>query len=78
VVCTRWRCTGTHRQRFLGAEPTGKKITVEGISFDRFRNGKLIENFTQWDALGLLQTLGIIPRIEFTMPKAEAERRPHA
>jgi predicted ester cyclase len=77
-VCMRWRCTGTHKQRFLGVEPTGKKIAIEGISFDRFRNGKLIETFAQWDTLGLLQALGVVPRIEFATPKAEAERRPHA
>lgn len=78
VVCMRWSCTGTHKQRFLGAEPTGKKITIEGISFDRFRHGKLIESFSQWDTLGLLQALGIVPRIDLSMPRAEAERRPHA
>jgi predicted ester cyclase len=78
VVCTRWRCTGTHKQRFMGAEPTGKKITIEGMTFDRFRNGKLIESFAQWDTLGLLQALGIVPRIDLAAPRAEAERRPHA
>lgn len=76
MVCTHWRCTGTHQQRFLGVEPTGKKITVEGISFDRFRNGKLIESFAQWDTLGLLTALGIVPRLDLGMPKGGAERRP--
>jgi len=78
VVCMHWRITGTHQKRFLGVEPTGKKITIEGISFDRFRNGKLIEVFSQWDTLGLLQALGVVPRIDLAMPKVEAERRPHA
>jgi predicted ester cyclase len=79
VVCMRWRCAGTNQKPFLGVEPTGKKIAVEGISFDRFRNGKLIESFTQWDTLGLLQGLGVVPRIELGTPKAAAtERRPHA
>jgi predicted ester cyclase len=78
VVCMRWRCTGTHKKRLLGVEPTGKKITLEGISFDRFRNGKLIESFTQWDTLGLLQALGIVPPMERAMPKAGTEHRPHA
>jgi predicted ester cyclase len=78
TVCTLWRCTGTHQKPFLGVEPTGKKITVEGISFDRYRNGKLVESFAQWDTLRFLQTLGIIPKLEMAAPKAEAERRPHA
>jgi predicted ester cyclase len=78
VVCMRWSCTGTNEKRFLGAEPTGKKITIEGMSFDRFRNGKLIESFTQWDTLGLLQALGVVPKMELAAPKATGERRPHA
>lgn len=79
TVCLRWRCVGTHQKTFLGAEPTGRKVTVEGLVFDRYRNGKLIESFSQWDALGLLQALGIIPRLDLGAPKMETERRqPHA
>jgi steroid delta-isomerase-like uncharacterized protein len=75
-VCVMWRCTGTHQKPFMNVPPTGKKITVEGISFDRFRNGKLVESFAQWDTLGFLQSLGILPRLDLGAPKAEAERRP--
>ncbi|HXL34176.1 MAG TPA: ester cyclase [Gemmatimonadales bacterium] len=78
TVCTLWRCTGTHQKPFMGVQPTGKKITVDGISFDRYRNGKLVESFAQWDTLRFLQTLGIIPKLELAAPKGEAERRPHA
>jgi predicted ester cyclase len=78
TVCARWRMTGTHRGALLGIEPTGKKVTVEGIVFDRFRNGKLVESFVQWDTLGFLQTLGIVPQLDIEAPKAGAERRPHA
>jgi predicted ester cyclase len=78
TACMHWRVTGTHQKRFLGVEPTGKKVMIEGISFDRFRNGKLIESFTQWDTLALLQALGVVPRIEVEKPLAAAERRPHA
>ncbi len=79
VVCTHWRCTGTHQKRFLGVEPTGKKIAIEGMTFDRYRNGKLIESFSQWDTLRLLQALGVVPSLEFAAtPKGAAEKRPHA
>jgi predicted ester cyclase len=78
TVCMLWRCTGTHQKPFMGVEPTGRKITVDGITFDRFRNGKLVESFAQWDTLRFLQGLGIIPKLELAAPKAEAERRPHA
>jgi predicted ester cyclase len=78
VVCMHWRMTGTHQKRFLGIEPTGKKLSVEGISFDRFSGGKLVESFSQWDTLKFLQGLGVVPTIDLSREKAAPERRPHA
>lgn len=78
VVCMHWRMTGTHQKRLLGIEPTGKKLSVEGISFDRFRGGKLVESFSQWDTLKFLQGLGIVPAIDLSREKAAPERRPYA
>jgi steroid delta-isomerase-like uncharacterized protein len=63
-VLIRWSAKGTHRGSFLGRPPTGKQMDVHGISVITFRNGKIVEEWTQWDALGLLQDLGIAPRIE--------------
>lgn len=78
TVCIRWRMSGTHENALLGVQATGKKVSAEGITFDRYRNGKLVESFTQWDTLGFLQTLGIIPKLDLGAPTAEAETRPHA
>jgi predicted ester cyclase len=78
TVCTYWRCTGTHQKPFLGAAPTGKTLAIDGMSFDRFRNGKLVESASQYDTLGLLMGVGLIPKIPLRPPTAEPERRPHA
>jgi predicted ester cyclase len=78
TVCLRWSMSGTHRGALLGVEPTGKKVTAEGISFDRYRGGKLVESFVQWDTLRFLQTLGVVPQLALEAPKVEAERRPNA
>lgn len=78
TVCMLWRMTGTHQKAFLGIEPTNKRLSVEGISFDRYRNGKLVESFSQWDTLKFLQGLGVIPEISLAKGKAAPERRPHA
>lgn len=78
TVCTYWRFTATHQKPFMGAAPTGKKLTVEGMSFNRYRNGKLAEITSQWDTLGLLQGLGLVPKLELRPPEGTAERRPHA
>jgi hypothetical protein len=34
---------------------------VTGISIDRWQNGKIVESWVNWDALGLLQQLGAVP-----------------
>ena len=73
---THWRMTGTHRGKLMGLEPTGKRVTVEGMSFAKFRGGKLAEDWTQWDALGLYRQLGVTPAL--TEQGATPEAQPHA
>ncbi len=58
TVITRWRMSGAHEGEFMGILPTGAECTVEGIDVGRFQGGKLIENWAQWDALGLMRQLG--------------------
>ena len=60
-VVTRWIASGTHRGPFQGIPPTGKQVTVTGIGINRLANGKIVENWTNFDMLGLLQQLGVIP-----------------
>jgi predicted ester cyclase len=64
TVVTHWRMTGTHGAKLLDIEATGARCTVEGISIAKFRGGKLVEDFTQWDALGLLRQLGVAPSVQ--------------
>jgi steroid delta-isomerase-like uncharacterized protein len=60
-VVTRWIGRGTHRGELMGLEPTGNTIAVEAISVHRIADGKIAEDWTVWDALGLLQQLGAVP-----------------
>src|SRR5947209_13602117 len=48
-VVTRWRSEGTHRGELEGLAPTNIHASVEGISIDRFENGKIVETWTHWD-----------------------------
>ena len=59
-VIVRWHYSGTHRNALEGIPPTGRHVTGPGISIHRFQGGKLAESFTTWDALGLMQQLGVI------------------
>ncbi len=40
---------------------TGKQATVTGITIDRIIAGRIAESWTNWDALGLMQQLGVVP-----------------
>ena len=60
-VALRWTARGTHRGELFGIPATGKEATVTGISFDRWADGKIVESWTNWDTLGLLQQLGAVP-----------------
>ncbi len=57
----RWSIHGTYRGMFLGNPPTGKQVDVLGTIFGRTENGRLIEDWTLTDQLGILQQLGIVP-----------------
>ncbi len=58
-VVTRWVARGTHRGDLQGIRPTGKRVTVTGITISRISRGKIAEDWQNWDSLGLLQQLGV-------------------
>ena len=61
LLVTRWTARGTHQGAFRGIPATGKQAVVTGISISRVADGKFIEGWTNFDALGLLQQLGAVP-----------------
>lgn len=62
-VVSRWTGRGRHDGELLGISPTGKRATVTGISISRIANGKLVEDYSNWDTLGMLQQLGAVPEL---------------
>ena len=60
-VSTRWTGRGTHTGEIAGMAPTGKDVTVSGITISRFVEGKIVEDWTTWDIFGMLVQLGAIP-----------------
>ena len=60
TVTARWSCKGTHKGDLSGIAPTGKQFTISGMSIARFTNGKMVEGWVNWDALGLMQQLGLV------------------
>ena len=41
--------------------PTGKEITVSGLTISRIENDMVIEEWATWDTLGMLVQLGAVP-----------------
>jgi len=60
-VATRWTAVGTHKGELMGIAPTGKQVTVTGLTIGHYAGGKLVEAWDNWDALGMLQQLDVIP-----------------
>jgi steroid delta-isomerase-like uncharacterized protein len=61
TVVVRNSFRGTHTGNFMGIPPTGKQVTWTGITITRFANGKAVELWSNADALGVMQQLGVIP-----------------
>ena len=60
-VTVRWTWRGTHKGEFMGVAPTGKQVTLTGISILRIVGGKIVEEWGEMDTLGMLQQLGAFP-----------------
>lgn len=52
-----WSGSGTHEGELMGVAPTGKQVNSSGHTFLRLENGKIAEEWVQWDNLGLLQQI---------------------
>lgn len=58
LVVERWTMRGTHRGEFMGVAPTNSPVTVSGIDIYRYVEGKRVETWSCFDALGLMRQLG--------------------
>jgi hypothetical protein len=59
-VVLRWTARGTNTGEMMGMPATGKPATVTGMFLNRFAGGKMVEGWGNFDALGMLQQLGVI------------------
>ena len=60
-VVTRWTGRGTQTGQFMEMPPSGKRVAVQGVQIDRLSGGKIVESWTLFDQLGMLQQLGAVP-----------------
>jgi steroid delta-isomerase-like uncharacterized protein len=57
AIASRWALTGTHVGTFAGVTPTGRRITLRGVNFQRLRGDRVVEHWTLVDVFGGVQTL---------------------
>ena len=60
-VIVRWSMTGTHDGDMFGVPPTGKPVNITGIDIFRISGGKIVELWQNWDQMGMMQQLGVVP-----------------
>jgi steroid delta-isomerase-like uncharacterized protein len=63
TVMARWSCRGAHKGELNGIAPTGKQFAISGVTVARVANGKIVEGWVNWDALSLMQQLGVVPEL---------------
>ncbi len=56
-----WTISGTHKGEFMGVPATNKKVSVDGITINHIVNAKIMDSYISWDALGMMQQLGVVP-----------------
>jgi len=61
LVTVLWKAEGTNTGQGNGLPATGKKLRGRGITIWRFVNGKIREEWSEFDELRLMQQLGLIP-----------------
>ncbi len=60
-VACRFTIKGTHKGKYQGIPPTGNKINISIIYIFRIADGKIAEVWSQFNVLGMMQQLGVIP-----------------
>lgn len=52
---------GTQTGEVAGIAPTGREVTVSGMTLSKLEGGMVVEEWTTWDTFGMLVQLGAIP-----------------
>jgi steroid delta-isomerase-like uncharacterized protein len=67
-----WTITGTHKGDYMGVPATNRKVSVDGVTIHHLAGGKIMDSYSNWDALGMMQQLGVIPALG--SPKSASAR----
>jgi predicted ester cyclase len=60
-LALRFHVNATHTGEFQSIPPTGREINVSGLTILQFHDGKVVERWNQFNQIGMMQQLGVIP-----------------
>jgi steroid delta-isomerase-like uncharacterized protein len=60
-VVDRVTVRGTHEGELMGIPASGKQVEFMETHISRIADGKIVERWGQWDALGMMQQIGGVP-----------------
>jgi steroid delta-isomerase-like uncharacterized protein len=75
-VVLHWTARGTQRGTFLGMPATNKTGNVSGTSILRMENGKIVEHWSDWNLLTLMEQLGLSAPAHAQEAQQAANARP--
>lgn len=61
LVVEQFTASGTQGGEFMGVEPDGRGVVLEGINIFRVQDGRITERWGRLDDLGVLRQLGLVP-----------------
>ncbi len=59
-IVVRFVFKGTHQGPLMGVQPTGRRISINGISIMRLQAGKITDQQVVWDTLSMMEQLKAI------------------
>ncbi|MBY8826287.1 ester cyclase [Sphingomonas colocasiae] len=57
IAAVRWSLNGTHLGNGQFGPPSGKPVSILGMSHFRFKNGKIAQEWTVWDEIAVLMQI---------------------
>jgi predicted ester cyclase len=56
-VASRWSFTSTHQGDLMGVGATGRQVRASGMTIQRVSDGRIVEGWTIFDTMGLIEQL---------------------
>jgi steroid delta-isomerase-like uncharacterized protein len=60
TVATRWTFHGTQTGETMGVPATNRRVTITGMDFYHVVEGKIVEEWIEFDALGMMRQMGAL------------------